>query len=209
MRNDDKDAPTSELILYRSEDAQTRIQVRLEGESVWLTQRQIAELFQVSVPTINEHLGSIFSEGELEHERTIRRFRIVQAEGERQVRRTIDHYNLDAILAVGYRVRSARGTQFRQWATARLSEYLVKGFALDDERLKRWNRRTAGTHAPPAATFRCGQARRARGPGSMSRDYLAGTRWYSSLPVLRCPSASSMAKFTVSPSLVTCSTPSL
>ncbi|XQA65051.1 virulence RhuM family protein [Xanthomonas sacchari] len=137
MRSDDKDAPTSELILYRSEDAQTRIQVRLEGESVWLTQRQIAELFQVSVPTINEHLGSIFSEGELEHERTIRRFRIVQAEGERQVRRTIDHYNLDAILAVGYRVRSARGTQFRQWATARLSEYLVKGFALDDERLKR------------------------------------------------------------------------
>ncbi|MDQ7761621.1 virulence RhuM family protein [Xanthomonas sontii] len=137
MRNDDKDAPTSELILYRSEDAQTRIQVRLEGESVWLTQRQIAELFQVSVPTINEHLGSIFSEGELEHERTIRRFRIVQAEGERQVRRNIDHYNLDAILAVGYRVRSARGTQFRQWATARLSEYLVKGFALDDERLKR------------------------------------------------------------------------
>ncbi|WP_295841953.1 virulence RhuM family protein [uncultured Xanthomonas sp.] len=137
MRNDDKDAPTSELILYRSEDAQTRIQVRLEGESVWLTQAQIAELYQVSVKTISEHLQNIYAEGEVEAERTVRKLRIVQAEGERQVRRTIDHYNLDAILAVGYRVRSARGTQFRQWATARLSEYLVKGFALDDERLKR------------------------------------------------------------------------
>ncbi|KAB7774817.1 virulence RhuM family protein [Xanthomonas sp. LMG 12459] len=137
MRNDDKDAPTSELILYRSEDAQTRIQVRLEGESVWLTQAQIAALYQVSVKTISEHLQNIYAEGEVEAERTVRKLRIVQAEGERQVRRTIDHYNLDAILAVGYRVRSARGTQFRQWATARLSEYLVKGFALDDERLKR------------------------------------------------------------------------
>ncbi len=137
MRSDDKEAPTSELILYRSEDAQTRIQVRLEGESVWLTQAQIAELYQVSVKTISEHLQNIYAEEEVEAERTVRKLRIVQAEGERQVRRTIDHYNLDAILAVGYRVRSARGTQFRQWATARLSEYLVKGFALDDERLKR------------------------------------------------------------------------
>ncbi|MCW0389918.1 virulence RhuM family protein [Xanthomonas sacchari] len=137
MRSDDKDAPISELILYRSEDAQTRIQVRLEGESVWLTQAQIAELYQVSVKTISEHLRNIYAEGEVEAERTVRKLRIVQAEGERQVRRTIDHHNLDAILAVGYRVRSARGTQFRQWATARLSEYLVKGFALDDERLKR------------------------------------------------------------------------
>ncbi|MDY4342066.1 virulence RhuM family protein [Xanthomonas sp. LF07-6] len=137
MRNDDKDAPTSELILYRSEDAQTRIQVRLEGESVWLTQAQIAELYQVSVKTISEHLQNIYAEGEVEAERTVRKLRIVQAEGSRQVRRTLDHYNLDAILAVGYRVRSARGTQFRQWATARLSEYLIKGFALDDERLKR------------------------------------------------------------------------
>ncbi|MRH02553.1 hypothetical protein GIY21_19830 [Xanthomonas sontii] len=137
MRSDDKEAPTSELILYRSEDAQTRIQVRLEGESVWLTQAQIAELYQVSVKTISEHLQNIYAEGEVEAERTVRKLRIVQAEGSRQVRRTLDHYNLDAILAVGYRVRSARGTQFRQWATARLSEYLVKGFALDDERLKR------------------------------------------------------------------------
>lgn len=137
MNTDDKDAPASELILYRTDDAQTRVQVRLEGGSVWLTQRQLSELFQVSVPTINEHLSGIFAEGELEAERTIRKIRIVQTEGERNVRRTVDHYHLDVILAVGYRVRSPRGTQFRQWATARLTEYLVKGFAIDDERLKR------------------------------------------------------------------------
>ncbi len=137
MSAQDEGSPASELILYRTEDAQTRIQVRLEGESVWLAQRQIADLFLVSVPTVNEHLAAIYAEGELEAERTVRKLRIVQIEGERQVRRHVDHYHLDAILAVGYRVRSARGIQFRQWATARLSEYLVKGFALDDERLKR------------------------------------------------------------------------
>ena len=137
MSAQDEASPASELILYRTEDAQTRIQVRLEGESVWLAQRQIADLFLVSVPTVNEHLAAIYAEGELEAERTVRKLRIVQIEGERQVRRHVDHYHLDAILAVGYRVRSARGIQFRQWATARLSEYLVKGFALDDERLKR------------------------------------------------------------------------
>lgn len=137
MSAQDEDSPASELILYRTEDAQTRIQVRLEGESVWLAQRQIADLFLVSVPTVNEHLSAIYAEGELEAERTVRKFRIVQIEGDRQVRRHVDHYHLSAILAVGYRVRSARGIQFRQWATERLSEYLVKGFALDDERLKR------------------------------------------------------------------------
>jgi hypothetical protein len=137
MSQEEQNGPNSELILYRTEDAQTRIQVRLEGESVWLTQRQLADLFQVSVPTINEHLAGIYGEGELDPERTIRKFRIVQMEGERQVKRIADHYHLDAIIAVGYRVRSVRGTQFRQWATERLSSYLVKGFALDDVRLKR------------------------------------------------------------------------
>lgn len=127
----------SELILFRSEDSQTRIQVRLEGDSVWLTQRQMSELFAVSVPTVNEHLANAYDDGEIEPERTIRKFRIVQLEGERQVRRLVDHYHLDAILAVGYRVRSERGTQFRQWASARLSEYIVKGHALDVERFKR------------------------------------------------------------------------
>ncbi|MDQ1091267.1 hypothetical protein QE400_000680 [Xanthomonas sacchari] len=137
MRSDDKEAPTSELILYRSEDAQTRIQVRLEGESVWLTQAQIAELYQTTPQNVTQHLRTVYEEGELREEATCKDYLQVRQEGTREVRRNLRHYNLDAILAVGYRVRSARGTQFRQWATARLSEYLVKGFALDDERLKR------------------------------------------------------------------------
>ena len=126
--------PGGQILIYQ--DGATRLQVRLEGETVWLSQRLIAELFQVSVKTANEHLVNIYNEGELRPGATIRKFRIVQTEGARQVTRTIDHYNLDAILAVGYRVRSARGTAFRQWATSRLSELLVKGFTLDDERLK-------------------------------------------------------------------------
>ena len=128
--------PKSEIILYQTEDGQTRIQCRFENETLWLTQSFIAELFQKDVRTINEHLVNIFEEGELNREATIRNFRIVRLEGKRQVTREIEHYNLEAILAVGYRVRSHRGTQFRQWATARLSEYLVKGFVMDDERLK-------------------------------------------------------------------------
>jgi len=137
MSGEDAAGPRSELILFRAEDAQTRIQVRLEGDSVWLTQRQISDLFDVSVPTVNEHLAKVYEEGEVEPERTIRKFRIVQIEGEREVRRLVDHYHLDAILAVGYRVRSVRGTQFRQWASARLGDYIVKGHALDVERFKR------------------------------------------------------------------------
>ncbi|MEZ4376548.1 MAG: virulence RhuM family protein, partial [Polyangiaceae bacterium] len=128
--------PTSEIILYQTEDGRTRIQCRFEDESLWLSQALIAELFHKDVRTIHEHLKNIFEEGELEPEATIRKFRIVRSEGNREVSREIEHYSLEAILAVGYRVRSQRGTQFRQWATARLREYLVKGFALDDERLK-------------------------------------------------------------------------
>jgi len=129
--------PAGQIILYQSPDGTTRIEVRLEGETVWLPQRLIAELFQVSVPTVNEHLKGIYDEGELDPRATIRNFRIVQTEGQRQISRHVDHYNLDAILAVGYRVRSPRGTQFRIWATERLREYLIKGFTMDDERLKR------------------------------------------------------------------------
>jgi len=128
--------PGSEIILYQTEDGHTRLEVKLEDKTVWLTQALMAELFQVTVPTVNEHLKGIYAEGELPAEATIRKFRIVRNEGSREVSREIEHYNLDAILAVGYRVRSHRGTQFRQWATARLSEYLVKGFTMDDERLK-------------------------------------------------------------------------
>lgn len=128
--------PAGEMLLYQTEDGRTRIECRLAEETLWMTQPQLAELFQVTPPTINEHLKGIYAEGELEPERTIRKFRMVRPEGGRRVARNLDHYNLDAILAVGYRVRSARGTAFRQWATARLKEYLVKGFVLDDERLK-------------------------------------------------------------------------
>lgn len=128
--------PQSEFILYQTEDGRTRIQCRFDNETLWLTQALIADLFQKDVRTINEHLANIFEEGELRREATIRKFRIVRQEGARQVAREVEHCNLDAILAVGFRVRSHRGTQFRQWATARLGEYLVKGFTMDDERLK-------------------------------------------------------------------------
>jgi hypothetical protein len=125
---------SGQLLIY--EDGGLNIQVRLDGDTVWLTQRLIAELYQVSLPTISEHLTHIYEEGELATEPTIRNFRIVQLEGGRSVTRSVDHYNLDAVLAVGYRVRSDRGTKFRQWATTRLSELLTKGFTLDDERIK-------------------------------------------------------------------------
>ncbi len=115
--------PVGQVLIYQ--DGATRLQVRLEGRSAWLSQRLIAELFQVSIPTVNEHLAGIYADGELGREATIRSFRIVQTEGSREVSRAIDHYSLDAILAVGYRVRSARGIAFRQWATVRLSELLA------------------------------------------------------------------------------------
>ncbi|TRZ44938.1 hydroxyacid dehydrogenase [bacterium] len=128
--------PQSSMILYQTEDGRTCIQCRFENETIWLTQALIGELFQKDLRTINEHLVNIFAEGELSRESTIRKFRIVRREGTREVTREIEHYSLPVILAVGYRVRSHRGTQFRQWATARLTEYLVKGFTMDDERLK-------------------------------------------------------------------------
>ncbi len=125
-----------EFILYQTEDGQTHIECRFENETLWLTQALMAELFQIAVPTINEHLANLVAEAEIDPKATIRKFRIVRQEGSRQVSREVEHYNLDVILSVGYRVRSQRGTRFRQWATARLKEYLVKGFVLDDERLK-------------------------------------------------------------------------
>jgi len=127
---------TGEVLLYQAEDGRTRVECRFAAESLWLSQALMAELFQVTVPTVNEHLKNLYREGELSPEATIRKFRTVRQEGRREVARRIEHYSLDAILAVGYRVRSPRGTQFRQWATERLREYLVKGFTMDDERLK-------------------------------------------------------------------------
>jgi hypothetical protein len=123
------------LILYQTEDGRTRIQCRFEDETLWLTQAQMAELFQTSVPNINLHLKTIFEEDELIQETTIKSHLIVRQEGARQVSREVLHYNLAVILAVGFRVRGHRGTQFRQWAIERLDEYLVKGFTMDDERL--------------------------------------------------------------------------
>jgi len=128
--------PTGELVLYQTEDGRTRVECRFVDETLWLSQALIGELFQKDVRTVNEHLQNIYSEGELDEGATIRKFRIVRREGAREVAREIEHYNLDAILAVGYRVRSERGMQFRRWATERLREYLVKGFTMDDQRLK-------------------------------------------------------------------------
>jgi hypothetical protein len=128
--------PTGEIILYQTEDGRARVECRFADETLWLSQALMAELFQRDVRTINEHLKGIYGEGELDAQATIRIFRIVRQEGSRTVTREIEHYNLDAILSVGYRVRSDRGTQFRRWATERLREYLVKGFTMDDERLR-------------------------------------------------------------------------
>jgi hypothetical protein len=127
-------APEGNLLIYQ--DGALNLQVRLDGRTLWLTQKQLAELYQVSVPAISQHIAAIFEEGELPPAATVKQYLTVQTEGTRQVRRALDHYSLDVILAVGYRVRGHRGTQFRQWATGRLKELLVKGFTLDDERIK-------------------------------------------------------------------------
>lgn len=134
--SDNLPLPQSDILIYQTEDGRTRIDVRLDDETVWLSQKLMSELFQVGVNTINYHIKAIYEEGELSPAPTIRKYRIVQTEGNRRVARQVDFYNLDVIISVGYRVRSHRGTQFRIWATQRLREYIIKGFALDDERLK-------------------------------------------------------------------------
>ncbi|OIP85101.1 MAG: hydroxyacid dehydrogenase [Porphyromonadaceae bacterium CG2_30_38_12] len=126
----------SEILLYQTANGETKIDVRLEDETVWLNQKQMADLFQTTVPNINMHLKNIFDEGELDPISTIKNSLIVRLEGNRQVNRNIDFYNLDAIISVGYRIKSHVATHFRIWATKRLREYIVKGFALDDERMK-------------------------------------------------------------------------
>ncbi len=130
-----QDLKTGEVILYTNPDGSTAVDVRLEQETVWLSQAQMAELFDRTAPTINEHIKSIYGEGELESAPTIRKFRIVRMEGNRQVEREIDFYNLDMIISVGYRVNSKRGTQFRIWANSVLKEYLLRGYALNHTRL--------------------------------------------------------------------------
>lgn len=137
------DGPAGEILLYRTDDGRTRVECRFADESLWMSQALMAELFQTTPQNITQHLRALYEEGEIGEGATCKRYLQVRTEGTRQVRRQVKHYNLDAILAVGYRVRSSRGTQFRQWATERLREYLVKGFTMDDERLKR----------PPAPGF--------------------------------------------------------
>jgi hypothetical protein len=132
----EKRATTSEILFYQTEDGRNRIEVKLEDETVWLTQATMAELFQTTPQNITLHLKNIYGEGELNEVATCKDFLQVQTEGPRQVQRSRRFYNLEAIIAVGYRVKSHRGTQFRRWATERLREYLVKGFTMDDERLK-------------------------------------------------------------------------
>ena len=126
----------SEIILYTTPQGDVKIDIRFEDETFWLSQKKMAELFDVDVRTINEHLKNIYSSGELKENSTIRKFRIVQTEGKREVEREISFYNLDAIIAVGYRVNSHQATQFRIWATKTLKEFIIKGFVIDDERLK-------------------------------------------------------------------------
>lgn len=125
-----------EIILYSTEDGRSQVQLRAVNGTAWLTQAEMAVLFDTGVPNINKHIAAILDEGELDRDRTISQEEIVRQEGDRLVRRRVQVYSLDMILAVGYRVRSPRGAQFRQWATTVLREYLVKGFALNDERLK-------------------------------------------------------------------------
>jgi hypothetical protein len=125
-----------EILIYQSERGNTKIDVRLENETLWLNLNQLAELFQRDKSVISRHLKNIFEEGELDPQATVANFATVQQEGLRKVLRDLEYYNLDAIISVGYRVKSHVATKFRIWATERLKEYLIKGFALDDERLK-------------------------------------------------------------------------
>jgi len=126
-----------EVLLYQTEDGQTRLETRMAGDSVWLSLNQMAELFQRDKSVISRHIRNVFGEGELSPEATVAKYATVQTEGRKSVNRDIEYYNLDVIISVGYRVKSHRGVQFRIWATQRLREYIIKGFALDDERLKR------------------------------------------------------------------------
>lgn len=133
MTTDDRG---SRIILYQAEDGETRIQVVMQEDTVWLRQKQMAELFQRDKSVISRHINNVFKEGELAREATVAKIATVQREGDRQITRDVEHYNLDVIISVGYRVKSHRGTQFRIWATTTLREYLVKGFVINDARLE-------------------------------------------------------------------------
>jgi hypothetical protein len=142
----DAEAPKGEVLLYQTSDGRVRLDVRLQDETVWLTQPLMAELFQTTQQNISQHVQNIYEEGELIDEATHKKFLSVRQEGNRQVQRNLDYYNLDMIISVGYRVKSLIATRFRIWSTQLLKEYLVKGFTMDDERLK--NPPVKGAAAP-------------------------------------------------------------
>ena len=131
----------NKIILYQDDNEITRVSVRFADEDLWLTQNQLVDIYQTSKSNVSEHIKHIFEDGELVREATVRKFRTVQIEGTRNVEREVEHYNLDMIIALGYRVQSQVATRFRRWATQRLHEYIQKGFAMDDERLKQGGNR--------------------------------------------------------------------
>lgn len=159
-----------ELLVYQADNGRVKLEVRLENETVWLSQQMMAELFQSSKQNISHHIQSIYEEGELSPEATVKKYLTVQKEGSREVRRNLDFYNLDMIISVGYRVKSIIATRFRIWATQRLKEYIVKGFVLDDERLK--NPLVAGSAVPDYFDEMLERIRDIR--ASERRMYLAG-----------------------------------
>lgn len=130
----EENAPS--IVIYENADQAVEVRLDTDGDTVWLTQRQMSELFGKDVRTVNEHVQNVYAEGELDRDSTIRDFRIVRQEGKRQVTRNIEHYNLDVIISVGYRVKSQRGTRFRQWATRTLREHLVHGWTLNRQRFE-------------------------------------------------------------------------
>ncbi len=136
MEIDKTDSNNSQFLIYISEKGNTKIEVRFENETVWLTQNQIADLFQTTKQNVSLHISNIYKEDELDEISTVKEFLTVQKEGNREVNRTVKHYNLDMIISVGYRIKSKIATRFRQWVTGHLKEFIVKGFVLDDERLK-------------------------------------------------------------------------
>ena len=126
----------NQIIIYQSEDGKTRIEVKFTGDTVWLSQQQMADLYQTTRPNIVQHIRNIYADGELDESATCKIFLQVRQEGNRQVSREMPFYNLDMIISLGYRIRSVIATHFRRWATERLKEYIIKGFTMDDERLK-------------------------------------------------------------------------
>lgn len=134
--SDNKEFNQGDIVIYQTDEGDTKIDVRFVDETVWLTQAQLCELYQTSKANVSEHIKNIFLEEELEEKSTVRKFRTVQIEGARKVSRELTHYNLDLIISLGYRIKSKIATNFRCWATARLKEYMLKGFTMDDERLK-------------------------------------------------------------------------